>query len=67
MLCEGWAKKISTIIEEHINLKQESYQKLKQFFNSIHIIMSNKLKELVYGAISDILKEFTAFEINPTQ
>lgn len=44
MLCEGWVKKISNVIEEHINLKQESYTKLKQFFNSIHIIMSNKLK-----------------------
>jgi hypothetical protein len=62
VLCEGWVKKIANIIEQSISLKQENYQKLKQFFNSIHIIMSNKLKEIIYNAITDILNEFNAFE-----
>lgn len=58
-LCEGWAKKIATLIEEQISLKQENYQKLRQFFNSIHIIMSNKLKELIYTTLNNITSEFT--------
>ena len=58
LLCDSWAKKISTIIEQSIDLKQENYQKLKQFFNAIHIIMANKLKEVIYNTIEDIINEF---------
>lgn len=43
-LNENWVKKIVELINKNIDLNKENITKLKQFFNSIHIIMSNKLK-----------------------
>jgi hypothetical protein len=60
-LCEGWVRTVAQIIEQQIDLKQESYQRMRQFFNSIHIIMSNKLKEVVYQAIAAISHELSSY------
>lgn len=60
-LSEGWVKRVAGRVESAVDLKQENYHKLKQFFNAVHILMSNKLKELIYITITALLEEFSKF------
>lgn len=66
LLNEVWVKDIVNVIKKHVDMNRDSQRRIKLFLDSIHTIMSNKLKELIYKSLDSAITFFTRYQTEST-